>query len=86
MPVHRVTATRDAFEDPQLIAREHFVEVDHPVFGSAPYENALSRCSVTPAVLRPCPTLGQHNSFVLEEILGYSEDEITELVISGAIE
>lgn len=86
VPVHRVTATRDAFEDPQLIAREHFVEVDHPVFGSAPYENARSRFSVTPAVLRPCPTLGQHNSFVLEEILGYSEDEITELVISGAIE
>jgi crotonobetainyl-CoA:carnitine CoA-transferase CaiB-like acyl-CoA transferase len=86
VPVHRVTTSRDAFEDPQLIAREHFIPVDHPVLESMPFENSRVRFSATPAQPRPCPTLGQHNAFVLEEVLGYSEAEITDLVIAGAIE
>jgi crotonobetainyl-CoA:carnitine CoA-transferase CaiB-like acyl-CoA transferase len=34
----------------------------------------------------PAPTLGQHNELVLREILGMSDDEITALVIAGALE
>jgi len=86
VPTHRVATSRDAFEDPQLAAREHFIAVDHPVLESMPFENSRVRFSATPARPRPCPTLGQHNAFVLEEILGYSEAEITDLVIAGAIE
>jgi benzylsuccinate CoA-transferase BbsF subunit len=86
VPAHRVTTSRDAFEDPQLIARSHFVSIEHPALESLPYENSRVRFSATPAKPRPCPTLGQHNALVLEEILGYTETEITDLVISGAIE
>jgi len=32
------------------------------------------------------PALGQHNEKVLKEILGMSEDEITEPIIAGALE
>jgi crotonobetainyl-CoA:carnitine CoA-transferase CaiB-like acyl-CoA transferase len=35
---------------------------------------------------QPAPTLGQHNELVLKEILGLSDDDIAELVVSGALE
>ena len=44
---------------------------------------ALSR---TPArVERAGPTLGEHNGYVLAELLGYDEDRMAEIVASGGI-
>ena len=44
------------------------------------------RLSRTPGrVERTGPTLGEHNDFVLRELLGYADDEITQLVIDGAL-
>ena len=34
----------------------------------------------------PAPCLGQHNEYVLKEILGMSDDEIGDLVAAGALE
>ena len=34
---------------------------------------------------RAAPTTGQHNSYVMEKILGYSEERITELVAGGVM-
>ena len=86
VPAHRVATSQDAFEDPQLAARQHFVWIEHPELGRVPFENARAILSSTPARPGPCPTLGQHNAFVLGEILGLPDDEITELIIAGAIE
>jgi len=86
VPVHRISTSQDAFEDPQLEAREHFVWIEHPELGSVPFENTRAKLSATPARPGPCPTLGQHNAHVLSEILGLPDDEITELIIAGAIE
>jgi crotonobetainyl-CoA:carnitine CoA-transferase CaiB-like acyl-CoA transferase len=86
VPAHRVTTSRDAFEDPQLRARPHFVEVDHPGLDRVPYENCRAILSATPGRPGPCPTLGQHNAEVLTEILGLGDEEIAELVIAGAVE
>jgi crotonobetainyl-CoA:carnitine CoA-transferase CaiB-like acyl-CoA transferase len=86
VPAHRVATSQDAFEDPQLAARQHFVWIEHPELGSVPYENTRAILSSTPARPGSCPTLGQHNALVLSEILGLPDDEITELIIAGAIE
>ncbi len=86
IPAHRVTTSRDAFEDPQLLARGHFVSIEYAQVGSVPYEKSRANLSATPADLRPCPTLGQHNQEILSDILGLSDDEVTNLVIAGAIE
>ena len=86
VPAHRVATSQDAFEDAQLVARPHFVWIDHPELGRMPYENTRALLSATPARPGPCPTLGQHNSHVLAEILGLPDEEITDLVIAGAIE
>ncbi len=87
VPVHRVSTSADASEDPQLEARHHFVWVDHPVCGSVPVENSRFRLSRTPArVASAGPTLGQHNDEVLRHIVGLSDEEITELIIAGGLE
>jgi len=86
VPAHRVHDSRDAFEDPQLVARNHFVPVEYADLGPLPYEGPRARLSTTPGRLTPCPTPGEHNPFVLRDLLGLDEDEITELVIAGAIE
>jgi benzylsuccinate CoA-transferase BbsF subunit len=87
VPVHRATSTFDALADPQLRFRGHFVEVEHPEVGRVPIESSRLRLSRTPApVPAPGPLFGQHNDYVLREILGMSEEEIVELAISGALE
>ncbi|HZQ37026.1 MAG TPA: CoA transferase, partial [Dehalococcoidia bacterium] len=87
VPVHRASSSADAFADPQLAHRGHFVTLDHPELGPVPLEGSRMALSRTPAQIRwPGPTLGQHNELVLREILGLSEDEVTALAVAGALE
>ncbi len=86
IPAHRVAGSSDAFADPQLEARGHFVQVEHPEMGTIPVEASRMVFSETPAVVsRPGPTFGQDNDYVLREVLGLSEDEIVEFVAAGAL-
>lgn len=86
IPAHRVASSSDAFADPQLEARGHFVQVEHPEMGTIPVESSRMVFSETPAVVsRPGPTFGQDNDYVLREMLGLSEDEIVEFVAAGAL-
>jgi len=83
---HVVENTFDMTVDPQLAHREHFVEVPHGTLGQTWVENSRYKLSRTPArVERSAPALGEHTQYVLEQILGYSEDQVTELVTQGAL-
>lgn len=83
---HVVANTHDTTADPQLAHRKHFVETAHGSLGKTWIENSRYRLSRTPAPIeRSAPTLGEHNQYVLEHILGYSEERIVELVTSGAL-
>jgi crotonobetainyl-CoA:carnitine CoA-transferase CaiB-like acyl-CoA transferase len=87
VPAHRVANSADCFGDPQLLAREHFVWLDHPECGNVPLESSRMRLSRTPATAAwPGPTLGQHNELVLRNFAGMGDEEIAELVASGALE
>lgn len=87
VPAHRASSSADAFADPQLAHRGHFVMLDHPELGPVPLEGSRMLLSRTPAQVRwPGPTLGQHNEPVLREILGLSEDDVTALAVAGALE
>jgi crotonobetainyl-CoA:carnitine CoA-transferase CaiB-like acyl-CoA transferase len=86
VPAHTVQNTFDANADPQLLHREHFVRVNHPVAGDTFVENARFKLSRTPAqVTRAAPTLGQDNQYVLEKLLGYSDDRISDLVANEVL-
>jgi crotonobetainyl-CoA:carnitine CoA-transferase CaiB-like acyl-CoA transferase len=87
VPVHRVSTSADAFADPQLRHRAHFIDLEHPRLGPVPIETSRMRFSRTPAIAAwPGPEIGQHNDHVLREILGMSDQEITELVVDEALE
>lgn len=87
VPVHRVSTSVDLFEDPQIQGREHFVSLDHRLMGAVPLEAARMRLVSTPPRYRgPGPMIGEHNQEILQQILGLSEDEISEIALSGALE
>ncbi len=86
VPAHTVANTFDGNADPQLLHREHFVRVNHPVAGETVVENSRYRFSRTPAeVKRAAPAIGGDNQYVLEKLLGYSDDRISDLVANGVL-
>jgi crotonobetainyl-CoA:carnitine CoA-transferase CaiB-like acyl-CoA transferase len=86
IPAHQVQNSGAAYRDPQFVHRGHFVALDHPTLGKFTVEGNRAKLSRTPAaVRRPAPTLGQDNQYVLENILGYDENRISELAASGAL-
>ena len=61
----------DASADPQLHHRGHFVTLTHPCMGECGYEHNGFRLSDAPAgFTHSSPTLGEHNEYVLGEVLG----------------
>jgi crotonobetainyl-CoA:carnitine CoA-transferase CaiB-like acyl-CoA transferase len=87
VPVHRAGSSADILADKQLAERAHFLDVAHPEFGSVTIENSRMVFSATPArVDRPAPVFGQDNEHVLRDILGYSDEEILDLVVNNVLE
>ncbi len=85
VPASVVAASEDLVADPQLVHRGHIVQLEHPTYGTTPVESSRFRLSRTPAVVAgPAPTLGRDNQWVLETILGYDAERVTELVVAGA--
>ena len=78
MPVMNIA---DQFADPHLNARETYVEIDHPHAGAEMVYGVPWRFSDTPGAVRaPAPLLGQHNDYVLQELLGMDEAGVADLV------
>ncbi len=86
IPAHAVQNSREYYTDPQITHRGHFVELPHPTYGKTTVEGPRAKLSRTPAqARRAAPTLGQDNQYVLETILGYSDERIGDLVGSGVL-
>jgi benzylsuccinate CoA-transferase BbsF subunit len=73
-------------QDSHVRARGVVEEMEHPVIGSRLVLGAPWRLSDTPAAIRrPSPRLGEHNDYVLGDLLGMEGDEIEELVRDGVL-
>ena len=71
--------------DPQTLAREMVVDLQHPVAGRTRALGLPIKLSATPGAVRgPAPTFGQHTKAVLLES-GFNEAEIETLATEGAI-
>ena len=70
---------RDLYADPHLHARNAFVNVDHPELGKLELVGAPWKMSDYEMPTRYAPLLGEHNEYVLRELLGLSEAEVTQL-------
>ena len=70
----------ELLEDPHLKARDFFEEVDRAEVGKYPYPRCPIRLSKSPVSTRmPAPCLGEHNEYVLKQLLNMSQEEITRL-------
>jgi benzylsuccinate CoA-transferase BbsE subunit len=82
-PVNRAEAVA---RDPQLAARDYFVEVEHPAMGRLRYPGAPYRHSETPwSITRPAPRIGEHNDEVYGHELGVSAEELRTLRHAGVV-
>jgi formyl-CoA transferase len=80
IPCGPLNTYADAFADPQVVAREMVVEIDHPALGRLKTLGSPIKMSGTPpAVGRHVPRLGEHTREVLLEA-GFSEPEIESLL------
>jgi len=80
-----VQTPSEVCSDPQALANNYFIDVDHPEAGKLRQVGFPWDFSDTPAEWRmPAPKLGAHTSELLQEI-GYSEDEIGQMKDDGAI-
>ncbi len=87
VPTHVVQNSAQAQIDPQFLHRNHFVEAPHTPTGTMVVENTRFQLSRTPGrVARAGPELGEHNFQILQEILGYDDDQIADIYASLAME
>jgi crotonobetainyl-CoA:carnitine CoA-transferase CaiB-like acyl-CoA transferase len=71
--------------DEHVVAREVFVDVEHPVLGPVTQQNVLFRMSETPGSIRHAgQALGESTDAVLSE-LGLSAEQISELRERGTV-
>ena len=73
--------------DPHIaVAREMFVDVQHPKAGRTKLTGAHIKLSATPPSVRvPAPQLGEHNDAVFGGLLGLSADKLAQLRSEGVI-
>jgi len=68
------------FDDPHVVARKTFTQVEHPCLGKDWVIAPPWRLSGTPAsIRRHAPLLGEHNHEIFERRLGMSQEEIERL-------
>jgi crotonobetainyl-CoA:carnitine CoA-transferase CaiB-like acyl-CoA transferase len=86
VPAGAVLKGSELLSDPHLIARGFWDTVDHPEAGT--YRQVTTPWHLSKGLRRPtlpAPGLGEHNAYVLGEILGLGEEEVQELETQGVI-
>jgi crotonobetainyl-CoA:carnitine CoA-transferase CaiB-like acyl-CoA transferase len=86
VPAGPVRKIKDMLEDPQTLARDMVIEVDHPVAGPVQALGLPIKFSHGNGVTRRgAPQYGEHTAEVLQE-LGYSNEDIAALAASQAVQ
>lgn len=85
VPAGPIYGLDQVYSDPQVLARDMVVEVQHPTVGAFRMTGIPIKLSDTPGAIQSAPpTLGQHTTDVLKQ-LGYSEEQIEQMRRDGAI-
>ncbi|HXY74056.1 MAG TPA: CoA transferase [Dehalococcoidales bacterium] len=85
IPWAPIQTVAEVIKDPQAIANEFFIEVQHPVHGKIKMVNAPVKFSKTPTrVYSAMPDIGENTDEILLAA-GYSWEQISELKIKNVI-
>jgi CoA:oxalate CoA-transferase len=85
VPAGPINKIGEVLQDPQVIARNMLVELEHPIAGKVQVPGTPIKYSETNnEIQKAAPTLGQNNNDILSE-LGYSQREIENLLKAKVI-
>jgi len=86
VPAAPVNTVAEMVADPQVQAREMFVERDHPVYGRLKTTGSPLKMSETPGRVRwLAPMPGEHNEEIFCGLLGHSKDDLARWREAGVI-
>jgi crotonobetainyl-CoA:carnitine CoA-transferase CaiB-like acyl-CoA transferase len=86
IPVAPILQINETIEDPHVKARKLMIELDHATAGKVKMPGFPVKLSKTPGnIRRPAPILGEHNLEVLGDLLGYTEEQVSELRKKGTL-
>jgi crotonobetainyl-CoA:carnitine CoA-transferase CaiB-like acyl-CoA transferase len=86
VPAAPVNNVAEMVADPQVHAREMFVERDHPIYGSLTTTGTPLKLSETPGRVRwLAPMPGEHNEEVFVGVLGHSREDLERWRAEGVI-
>ena len=82
-----VATMQDILDMEQLLARDYFVELEHPAAGTFSYPGAPISCEAgaNAWVFRRAPLFGEHTASLLSDWLGYDAARLSELKAAGVI-
>ncbi|MFH1486904.1 MAG: CoA transferase [Chloroflexota bacterium] len=84
VPAGPSSTLKDMVTDPHLNERGYFFELDHPETGRRIVSGLPWKLGNHPKLeYQPAPVLGQHNSYVFEELLGLTEEQVAALMANG---
>ena len=82
-----VATMQNILEMEQLLDRDYFVQLDHPIAGTLTYPGApiMPEEDVGAWVFQRSPLLGEHTTDILNSWLGYSDNKVSELIQMGVV-
>ena len=85
IPVGPILSMKELAEDDGLRKTGTVVEVDHPERGPYLTVGCPIKMSDSPVEVRRSPLLGEHTGDILQNVLGFTPEEIREIAGSGAV-
>jgi crotonobetainyl-CoA:carnitine CoA-transferase CaiB-like acyl-CoA transferase len=86
VPCGPINSVEQAFDDPQVQAREMVIKVAHPGSGMIKMIASPLKIPTAPVEVRlPPPLLGEHTEQLLSGLLGYDQKTLAELRIAKVI-
>ncbi len=86
VPAAPVNNVAEMVADPQVQARDMFVEREHPVYGTVKITGTPLKLSETPGQIETlAPLPGEHNTSVFMDMLGHGADELSQWRDEGII-
>ena len=85
IPVGPILSIKEISEEESLRETGTIVEIDHPERGKYLSVGCPVKLSASPAQVKRSPLLGEHTKEILKRELGYTDNELDEILESGAV-
>ncbi len=86
VPCGRINSVRNLENNPQIRAREMYINMHYPGVGNVPIPGIPVKLSKTPGIIENnAPNLGEHNIEIYSHLLGYNQEEVDSLKNEGLI-